>query len=214
MKCKICSNVTNTIIDNNLGKVYDVCPHCQLVTLEKKYFVDKAQEKSQYENHNNSFESKGYVKMFEDFLDYFWDNLNQSSTIALDFGSGPGPVLAEILKNRGLHVDTYDKFYQPVCVYENKKYDLITSTEVFEHLENPIETLLLLKEHLKESGIIAIMTLFHNNNSRDFLNWWYKRDPTHITFYTPKTFEIMALMCGLNILKCDDKRIIIFTSSK
>ena len=212
MKCKICDNVINTIMDDSLGKVYGVCPRCQLITLEKKYFVDKIREKAQYENHNNSFESKGYVKMFEDFLDYFWDDLNKNSASTLDFGSGPGPVLAQILQNRGLHVDIYDKFYQPDYVYENKKYDFITSTEVFEHLANPLETLSLLKKHLKKGGIIAIMTLFHNNNSKDFLNWWYRRDPTHITFYTPKTFEMMALTCGLNILKCDDKRIIILTS--
>ncbi len=214
MKCKICDNVTNTIIDDSLGKVYKTCSNCQLITLEKKYFVDEIQEKSQYENHNNSFESKGYVEMFENFLNYFWDDLKKDCTEVLDFGSGPGPVLAQILQNRGLHVDMYDKFYQPKKIYKNKKYDLITSTEVFEHLENPMEILLHLKKHLKEGGIIAIMTLFHNNSSKDFLNWWYRRDPTHITFYTPKTFEVIALMCGLNILKCDDKRIIILTFSK
>jgi len=212
MKCKICSNVINTITDDNLGKVYKICSSCQLIALEKNCFIDEIQEKAQYENHNNSFESKGYVKMFENFLDYFWDDLKKDYTEVLDFGSGPGPVLAQILQNRGLHVDIYDKFYQPNKIYENKKYDLITSTEVFEHLENPLEVLLDLKKHLKKGGVIAIMTLFHNTSSKDFLNWWYRRDPTHITFYTPKTFEVMASMCGLNILKCDDKRIIILGS--
>ena len=213
MKCKICNNVINTIIDDNLGKVYKICPSCQLIALEKSYFVDEIREKIQYENHNNSFESKGYVEMFENFLDYFWDDLKKDYTDVLDFGSGPGPVLAQILQNRGLHVEIYDKFYQPNKIYENKKYDLITSTEVFEHLENPLVVLFDLKKHLKESGIIAIMTLFHNNNSKDFLNWWYRRDPTHITFYTPKTFKVMAPMCGLEILKCDDKRIVVFKNA-
>ncbi len=212
MQCKICGNVTNAIMDYNLGKAYEICFSCQSITLEKKYFVDETHEKAQYDNHNNSFESPGYVKMFEDFLDYFWNDLNKNSTNALDFGSGPGPVLAQILRNKGLHVDIYDKFYQPIQVYENKKYDLITSTEVFEHLESPLEFLSLFKKHLKKGGIIAIMTLFHDNNEENFLKWWYRRDPTHILFYTPKTFEVLASMCGLKVVKCDDRRIVVLTS--
>ncbi len=212
MKCKICSNIVTTIKDSKQGKAYDFCQNCQSIILKKSFFVNKAQEIAQYENHNNNFESLGYVKMFEDFLDFFWDDSVKQKQNALDFGSGPGPVLAQILKNRGLNVDIYDKYYQPIEVFRNKKYDIITSTEVFEHLQNPYRVLSLFKKHLKKNGLIAIMTLFHNNKEEKFLKWWYRRDPTHITFYTPKTFEVLADMCGLQVIKHDDKRVVILTS--
>ncbi len=128
--------------------------------------------------------------MFDDFLDYSIENLHVKSV--LDFGSGPTPVLAELLKKRGLRVEYFDKFYQPNEIYKNKKYDLIASTEVFEHLENPKKILKFLTSHLEPDGIIAIMTLFHSNKIDDFLKWWYRRDPTHITFFTPKSIEVMA----------------------
>ena len=211
MKCKICNSKTKIIFSYDNDKIYKYCPSCQAIFLRDDFIVDSAREKSQYENHNNSFESKGYVKMFEDFLDYFWQDLDKNATNALDFGSGPGPVLAEILKNRALHVEVFDKFYQPDPIYKGKKYDLITSTEVFEHLQNPLETLKLFKKHLKKGGLIAIMTLFHDNNEENFLKWWYRRDPTHILFYTPKTFEVLANMCGLKVIKCDDRRIVVLT---
>lgn len=214
MKCKICKNDTLELYDKAQNKSYNICKNCQAIMLEKEFLVDTDIELAQYENHNNSFQSKGYVKMFEDFLDYFWEDVDKKDTNALDFGSGPGPVLAQILTNKGLHVDIYDKFYQPIKIYEDKKYSLITSTEVFEHLQNPLEILTLFKNHLIKGGIIAIMTLFHDNNKENFLNWWYRRDPTHILFYTPKTFEVLAEMCGLKILKQDNLRVMVLTSLK
>ncbi len=208
MKCQICNNETVLIKDID-EKEYVACKNCHIIQLKKEYHINKNLEKKQYDYHNNSFENKGYVQMFENFLDFFYKYL-ETTEYALDFGSGPNPVLAKILKNRGFeNVDYFDKFYQPKKVYEGKKYDLITSTEVFEHLTNPKNTLNLLKNHLKKDGILAVMTLFHSNKHNEFLKWWYKRDPTHITFYTPHSFEVLADMCGLKVVKSDNKRIII-----
>ena len=76
-----------------------------------------------------------------------------------DFGSGPSPVLAELLSsNHGYTMDIYDKFYSPLKIYKNKKYDLVISTEVVEHLDNPIIYFKLFKELLNEQGTLSIMT--------------------------------------------------------
>ena len=206
MKCHICNTQTVSFEDNQLNKIFFHCPSCELIFLDKKFYVSQNDEKNQYDQHNNNLENEGYVKMFNDFLDFTLKGLPVKSV--LDFGSGPTPVLAELLKRRGLHVEHFDKFYQPKKVYENKKYDLITSTEVFEHLEDPKETLSLLSNHLNPNGVISIMTLFHTNKQEDFLKWWYRRDPTHITFFTPKTIETMAKKCGLKLLKHNTKRVI------
>lgn len=207
MKCKICSAITECFEDIELKKNYFYCSSCEFIFLDKKCFITTENEKNQYDQHNNSLENQGYVDMFNDFLDFTLKGLHVKT--ALDFGSGPTPVLAELLKRRDLHVEHFDKFYQPKKVYENKSYDLITSTEVFEHLENPKEILHDLVKLLNPNGVISLMTLFHTNKQEDFLKWWYRRDPTHITFFTPKSIEIMASECGLKVLKTDNKRIII-----
>jgi SAM-dependent methyltransferase len=207
MKCKICNTSVEAFEDTELKKTFFYCSACELIFLGKNFYVTQKKEKDQYDHHNNSLENDGYVKMFNDFLDYTLEGQEVKSV--LDFGSGPTPVLAELLKRRDLEVEHFDKFYQPKKVYENKSYDLITSTEVFEHLENPKEILNLLSNHLNPNGIISLMTLFHTNNQEDFLKWWYRRDPTHITFFTPKSIEIMAKECGLKLLKHDSKRVIV-----
>ena len=207
MKCKICEKNTTILNDIELKKNFYHCKHCELIFLDEQFYVSIENEKKQYNQHNNSLENEGYVKMFEEYLDFTLENQNIKT--ALDFGSGPTPVLTELLKRRDLHVDYYDKFYQPQKVYENKSYDLITSTEVFEHLKDPQETLHMLSKHLNTNGIISLMTLFHTNKKEDFFKWWYRRDPTHITFFTPKTISIMAKKCGLEVLKTDNRRIIV-----
>lgn len=207
MECKICNKTTTIINDIELKKNFFYCKHCELIFLDKNFYVSRENEKKQYNQHNNSLENEGYVKMFTEYLNFTLKNQNIKTV--LDFGSGPTPVLAELLKRRNLHVDCYDKFYQPKKIYEDKTYDLITSTEVFEHLENPQEILHMLSEHLNVNGIISLMTLFHTNKQEDFLKWWYRRDPTHITFFTPKSIEFMANKCGLKVLKTDYRRIII-----
>lgn len=213
MPCKICQNSTIPFFSIPLSKHYCYCPACEFISMDPTFIVNLEREKAQYENHHNSLENEGYVKMFEDFMDLFWNRLTCKEIHALDFGSGPTPVLAELLKRRGAKVDCYDKFYQPQTLFEDKTYDLITSTEVFEHLENPLQTLEMLSTHLKPNGIIAIMTLFHPNDTELFIKWWYPRDPTHISFFTCKTLEILGEKCSLKIAGRDGKRVVVFQKS-
>ncbi len=170
MKCKICDCDTKSFNDPQLNKHYYHCLNCDCIALDPTYFLSLEKENALYNNHQNSLENSGYVKMFEDFLDYFWDDLSNKER-SLDFGSGPTPVLSQLLHKRGTYVDCYDKFYQPIKCFENQSYDFITSTEVFEHLDDPQATLTLLANHLKPKGIIALMTLFHQNEQEHFLKW-------------------------------------------
>lgn len=211
MRCKICNHDTKTLLDSQLNKRYYHCEKCEFIALDSDFLVSLERERAQYENHHNSLENSGYVQMFENFLDFFWEAFTCKNIDVLDFGSGPTPVLSELIKKRGASVDIYDKFYQPNMPLQSKKYDLITSTEVFEHLENPIETLNFLVKYLKPNGYIAIMTLFHTNAEDEFLKWWYRRDPTHIGFFTPKTATILGEKCGLKMIKHDGKRVVVFS---
>jgi hypothetical protein len=52
------------------------------------------------------------------------------------------------------------------------------------------------------------MTLFIKEEI-DFQDWWYRRDPTHVTFYHQDTFEHIAECFGLEVVKSNDKNIIL-----
>ena len=205
--CKICSKSVRTIYDDQYDHDYYYCSNCEFIFLDESKVISPDQEKKEYSFHQNSFENEGYVNRFCEFIDKAIRPYKSKIKTALDFGSGPGPVLAELLRKEGFKTDIYDKHFAAEPVYLNKKYDLITATEVFEHLKNPLSTLRLLKSHLNKNGILAIMTLFHQNNDEHFKKWWYRRDSTHIAFYTPKTFECMADLLEMKVLMKDEKNV-------
>jgi hypothetical protein len=209
-KCKVCNTETTRIEDVKKSLFYYRCMGCGFVYLEDSHRVDAKEEKCKYDQHNNSLENEGYVQMFEDFIDLSIAPYLKNIKKVLDFGSGPEPVFSKLLERRGLEVEIYDLYYAPQKVYEGKSYDLITSTEVFEHLSKPLETLALLVEHLNTNGYLVLMTKFPPKEDKAFLAWWYRRDPTHISFFTPKSFEVMAEKVGLKVLKTINENIVVF----
>ncbi len=207
MLCKLCSTQTIVWEDSQFNHHYYYCPHCELISQEQREYPNEQESIKIYEQHNNSIENEGYVQMFKGFLDETVMPFRNKGKKALDFGSGPSPVLAEILKrDYGYDVNIYDLFYANDNSYKHCIYDLITSTEVIEHVDQPLGFLENLAMHIGDDGVIGIMTLFHTNNKEHFMDWFYRRDITHISFYTPKTFQYMAKHLGLELIYHDNKR--------
>jgi len=143
--------------------------------------------------------------MFKDFINRAIKPYKADAESVLDFGSGPEPVLAHLLGQEGFKVEIYNPYFSPEKVYENRTYDLIASTEVFEHFENPVESFKTLYNCLKAEGIISIMTLYHPQDREKFQNWWYRRDETHISFYSHDTIKYLADVFNMKILLLDSK---------
>lgn len=209
-RCKICQAKTRVMSDIKKELSYYRCTQCGFVSLDDEKVLNSRDEKRHYEAHNNSFECKGYVEMFEQFIEKAVRPYLQDIEMALEFGCGSGPVLAELLSRMGIVVDKYDLYFYPEKVYEGKSYDLITSTEVFEHLKDPMKILTLLTQHLAKDGYLILMTKFPPLDDQAFLNWWYRRDVTHISFFTPTSFEIMAEQVGLRMVTTIDENMVVF----
>ena len=48
---------------------------------------------------------------------------------------------------------------------------------------------------LVKEGFLGVMTKFLSDE-KDFGQWYYRKDPTHVAFYSPKTIEVIASMMG------------------
>ncbi len=209
-KCKLCNCNTTIINDNKTNKDYYRCLECDYIFMDEKHYLDTESEKKHYDNHDNNLESLGYVKMFEKLIEEFVTADAKDINTALDFGCGEGEVLPILLERTGISCDRYDLYYFPEKVYENKKYDLICSTEVIEHLDNPLETLKEMLSHLNKDGYLLLMTYFHPSDDEKFLKWFYIKDMTHIGFFSTKTFEFLASELNLKIVKHNNKNIILY----
>ncbi len=213
MECILCKKETV----RHLVLQYHFCSECELIFSDSDSFVSENEEKDVYLLHNNTFECEGYVKMFQSFIDGFITPFIESGR-SLDYGCGPGPdfVLSSMLKQNGFSGDRYDPFFSPGREYLNNKYDLITSTEVFEHFQNPLDGIREIVNLMKSGGILGIMTLFHDikeaseDEGHRFSKWWYHRDPTHLVFFNRRTIEKVAEIFNLEIVACDEKRAVTF----
>ncbi|MGM0378878.1 MAG: class I SAM-dependent methyltransferase [Bacillota bacterium] len=209
-QCKICkSEIIEEVYVDRFDNTYHMCEVCEFVFLDESEIVSIDKEKEVYDQHDNSFESEGYVKMFENFINVAVSPFVKEKKEALEFGCGPGPVLAKMLENRGWNVTKYDPIYYN-NEYKDKKYDLITSTEVFEHFKNPLKEFEKLSNLLKKGGILSIMTLMRPKTKKEFIDWWYIRDKTHIAFYSPKTLYLLGKKFGLKMIYNNNERLITY----
>ena len=96
-----------------------------------------------------------------------------------------------MLEGCGYSVDLYDKFYAKNDVVFEKQYDFITASEVVEHLRQPFVELSRLMGLLKSNGVLAIMTQILTPQ-KDFEQWYYKNDPSHIGFFSEKALNCLA----------------------
>ena len=191
-KCSLCGQKNTELFLQNKQREFHRCGDCDLIFVPTQYFLSTADEKEQYDYHQNSFENQGYINFLNQLAIPVQKFIKPESK-GLDFGSGPEPVLSQMFQKSGFQMEIYDLFYATDLIIFEKKYDFITSTEVFEHLHNPLDELKKLWNCLEVGGVLAIMTGLTQNIS-DFKNWHYIRDLTHICFFSDKTFEFIALM--------------------
>jgi SAM-dependent methyltransferase len=219
--CKICSGSVRKICYQQLEVDYYYCPNCKFLSRDDQKILPAEQEQERYLRHTNTLADTGYVDMLKTFIDKSITPFKPNIKTALDFGSGPGPVLSRLLRDMGYETDIYDIYFAPGRGYLDKTYDLITCTEVLEHLKDPLETMSILKDRLNPGGILAVMTLFHPvyeiSSTLDqlpcekvFKDWWYRRDPTHISFFRPETFYHVARLLDMTILMLDQKNTVSF----
>ena len=198
MSCPLCNSSSTPIFHTDNSTKYYRCSDCELIFLSKKSILSFDEERGRYASHNNVSSDPRYIKYLTKTVDFVEPHRDSNSKI-LDFGSGKNAVLEYVYKNRGIKIDSYDPMYGIGLSLEKKSYDIVILCEVIEHLINPKKELEFINSLLKTDGMIFIRTSIFND-SMDFATWWYRKDPTHIIFFSNRTIEkIRELFPELNI---------------
>jgi ubiquinone/menaquinone biosynthesis C-methylase UbiE len=130
----------------------------------------------------------------------------------LDYGCGPGPVASHLLKSVGFqNIFLYDPFFRNNESFLNHQYDFIFCSEVAEHFFDPHKEFCRLKSLLKPDGILFIYSLLFDplNEPKGFEDWYYRRDPTHVSFYSPKTMSFIAKEFQFKKIKIQKPRLVL-----
>ncbi|WP_100657535.1 class I SAM-dependent methyltransferase [Alteromonas flava] len=199
MICPNCQSLDIEFFHQDKRRSYFHCLQCELVFVDPTQLPPLTTEEREYSLHNNSDSDDGYLR----FLDRARLPLLKHiplNAYGIDFGSGPNPVLARRLINDGYRVDVYDPIFAPNkhWLERSKTYDFIVSTEAIEHFHKPHKEWQLWLRLLRPNGHLIIMTKRWLSKAR-FSTWHYKNDPTHVSFFSLRTFEYLAQRDGLTI---------------
>ena len=190
MNCIVCNNQSAESFQTADTKTYWKCGYCLAKFLDPGLYIEVGIEKERYLEHDNRIDDEAYRSFLSRLANPLQKKLSVDDT-GLDFGCGHGPALADMLQAEGFKIDLYDPFFFPDKKVFTKKYNFITCTETAEHFHHPFQEFNALDNLLAPGGWLGIMTCFLTTDEA-FESWYYRRDPTHVTFYCEKTFEVIA----------------------
>lgn len=188
--CPLCNNQDNKFYYRDIRREYWQCNNCALVFVLPEFYLQAEAEKQEYDLHENTQNDEGYKRFLNRAAEPLLQRLKPASS-GLDFGCGPAPVLANMLRQAGHEVFLYDIFYAKDESVWTQTFDFITATEVFEHLHFPQSEFSRLWHHLQPGGYLGIMTKLVLDVEA-FARWHYKNDQTHVCFFSRATFTWLA----------------------
>lgn len=195
--CPLCQSDDSLLFCRDSRREYRRCEICQLVFVPAAFFLSAEEEKAEYDLHENAVDDAGYRRFLSRLAEPLMARLSPAAS-GLDFGCGPGPALAALMREAGFNVALYDIFYCANSDVLNRHYDFITATEVVEHLHQPGQVIRQLWSCLYPGGQLAMMTkLVHSAEA--FSRWHYKNDPTHVVFFSRETFAWLAATLGARL---------------
>jgi Methyltransferase domain len=212
MNCKICNNATAKIFSKNILQKYPVafyqCSTCQFIQTDEPFWLDEAYGSAITEL------DIGLVSrnlLWTPIVEKIVKNNFTKNAKFLDYGGGYG-LFVRLMRDKGLDFyrmdiycnNTFARHFDITDLPPNKKFELVTAFEVFEHLSNPLEEIQKMFQH--SSSILFSTELqpspFKQKIQKTTLeNWHYLIPETgqHIALYHYETLVFIAKKFNKNL---------------
>jgi hypothetical protein len=203
--CRLCHHEMS-YFSTTRKRDYYRCPQCDSIQLIQSQILPPLVEKNVYDTHHNDVHDPRYQAFVSPVTDYILSHFDKNH-MGLDFGSGPGPVVAEMLKQNGYQINLYDPYYHNDLKNLAMKYNYIIACEVIEHFNYPSKVFNQLSNLIQPTGSWVFFTWLYDE-SIDFNQWHYKNDETHVIFYTKKTLNFIKKAYHFEDLYIQDRLIV------
>ncbi|VVB53206.1 Methyltransferase domain protein [uncultured archaeon] len=202
IKCKICGSITRGIFNAQILCKYNVkyhyCDDCGFLQTEYPFWLKESYQDSINLSDTGLISRNLYLSKVTAIIIYFMFDKNARF---LDFAGGFG-ILVRLMRDIGFDFywnDLYTKnlFARGFANETNKKVELITCFEAFEHFVEPLEEI---ETMMKISKNIVFSTVILPNSIPKPHEWWYYglEHGQHISFYSMRTLRYLAKKYGLN----------------
>lgn len=192
--CPVCRSKGPRALLTAGERSYWRCTVCEARFLDPSQRPSPDAEYAHYLHHENDARDPAYRRFLSKLAIPLLARVPAGSC-GLDYGCGPGPALATMLRESGHRVALYDPFFQPDPAPLEQVYDFVTCTETAEHFHRPADEFDRFVTLIRPGGWLAIMTCFQTDDSR-FTDWHYRQNPTHVVFYRDQTMRHLARRLG------------------
>lgn len=209
--CISCESHDLTVLPRYAKDFLCQCNRCGLIFSKRIPSLEELNEVYDNYSRSNSI-SEITIKRYQEILGGF-EKYKKTGKI-LDVGAGDGFFL-EVAKRRGWEVygTEYDDRAITLCRqkgiktykgklniddFEENFFDVVTSFEVMEHINNPNEDLDVIRKILRKGGVFYVTTPNFNGISRRYQGdkWTELCYPEHITYYTARTLSNVVIKHG------------------
>lgn len=217
-KCLICNSSSLENLEVYKHAYLVKCKTCKFIFSKKKPSLKELID--HYDGYSrNDYLSPITIIRYNELLDKF-EKFKKTKKL-LDVGCGIGYFL-EVATKRGWEVygTEYTEDAINICKskginvqkgklqpqnYQIEQFDVITSFEVIEHINNPIEEITNFYKILRKGGLVYLTTPNFNSISRYYLKSNYNiiTYPEHLTYYTPKTIKHLFKKLNFETLKIE-----------
>lgn len=214
--CSICQDVdgqARVTLSREPVRTYWKCEPCNFIEVDTLDHLSSKEESEFYLHHQNCVDDPRYRKYASavavEAIRRFERRGSAGGLLAdkaLDFGCGPGPVVASLLREHGVPSDEYDPVFFPDGIRE-KAYGLIVACEVVEHFRQPKAEFSKVYELLRPGGWFVVQTERLDFVS-SFEDWYYRKDLTHVAFYSDQTFRRLGLELGFDKVEIVDRKLV------
>lgn len=222
--CPLCGSEYNSITICTGGYSYRKCAKCSLVFLDvNTAFDDKELYTLEYiEQRGHNMLGSYLAKAKEATADYYLSLIGRyvNKGKLLEIGCSTGITLkaaqkkgwdvygVEINKTAGniaknlLNVDTIKIGSINDEMFPDDFFSVIIIFDVIEHISNPIEFMRILRNKLKNKGVVLFITPNVSSlSARIFKHKWLHLFREHVCIYSPQTMELLLNRSGFEALK-------------
>ena len=200
--CRVCQQPsgslwTGILIGHSVD--YYECPSCGYVQTESPYWLEQAYSSAINDSDTGIMKRNLYNRRI---ILGALHLLGETSSAVLDYAGGYG-ILVRLLRDDGVDAFWYDKFCKNLVAkgfeYTDKKVQLVTAFEAFEHFDQPMQEL---EQMLAIAPNVLLSTELIKTPTPAHKDWWYygKEHGQHIGFFREQTLKNMAKTLGKHVV--------------